>query len=184
MGIAVLKKPKQQALYPVREPNGRMSRSTEAAINALPPAEVQRLLNAARDGLRDPMWGTELGRYLLDGEITKEEYEAGRRWGRLVTAYYEAIEAKPPHPKAAALFLADPGKEPDPESAEGQKRHREAIRVAADMKEAHAILLAAGIDAEKAVRQVCEVNELPALGAGPLRVGLRWLSIHWGLTRA
>lgn len=174
---------KKQALYPVREPNGRMSRSTEAAVQALPPAEVKRLLGAARDGLRDPMWGTELGRYLLDGEINNAEYEAGRRWGRLVTAYYEAIDARPPHPKAAALFLADPAAEPEPESEEGQRRLKVALRVVADMKEAHAILRAAGEQAEKAVRQVCEVNELPVQGAGYLRLGLRWLALHWGLTK-
>ena len=43
------------------------------------PAELVRLRDAVARGLRDPMWGTELGRLFLEGKLTAEEYEAVKK---------------------------------------------------------------------------------------------------------
>ena len=69
----------------VREPNGRASRA--GATELLPPTEIRRLFDAASAGLRDPMFGTMLGRIHLVGEITRAELAAGLRWAELTADY-------------------------------------------------------------------------------------------------
>ena len=150
------------------------------------PAELVRLRDAVARGLRDPMWGTELGRLFLEGKLTAEEYEAGRRWGRLVTAYHKAAGIRAPYAKAMPIYRVEPSVEPDSESEEGQRRTRRDQDIIVDMQEAHAVLASgAGILAERAVRSLCEANELPigVVGLDSLRHGLRWLGHHWHLTK-
>lgn len=175
---------KKSILVPVREPNGRLQRATAAAIGAASPAEMRRAREAALTGMRDPEWATELGRLFLADEIDGAEYEAGKRWGRLVVAYHRSIGAKPPYPKGMSFDRRDPSPEPDPDSDAGKRTAADARAIVEDMREAHAVLIGAGMLAEKAVRSICEANEVSIgiIGIDNLRRGLDWLAKHWGLT--
>ena len=170
---------------PVREPSGRLSRASMEVVDAMPPGEIKRLRLAAVEGMRAPEWGTELGHLYLRGQITEHEYEAGKRWGRLVVAYHRAIGAKPGYPPAMTFYRSDPAFEPDPESEEGKKRLRYAQDIIDDMREAHAVLIGAGMLAERSVRSVCEADQAPIgiEGLETLKRGLQWVAKHWGLTR-
>lgn len=175
---------KKSGLVVVREPNGRLSRTTEAAINARAPAAVKRLMQAAMSGMADKEWGTELGRLLLGGKIDEPLFEAGLRWARLVTQYYKATNTPSPHPRSAAFVGGGKAMEPDPDSEEGQKIAEIEIVLCKDMQEAHGVLFGAGMLAERQVRATCEHG---ALVVTPhellaLRTGLEWLALHWGLT--
>jgi hypothetical protein len=176
----------RSTLVPVREPNGRLQRPTAAAIGAVSPAEARRLRDAALRGMRDAEWGTELGRLFLADEIESAEFEAGKRWGRLVAAYYQAIGAKPPHPKGMTFDRTDPSPEPDADSEPGQRRLKRDRAVIEDMREAHAVLIGAGLLAERAVRGICEASDTSPhlLGLHNLRRGLQWLARHWQLVHA
>ena len=61
-----------------RTPSGQLSRAGRQ--REYPPAQVRRLRDAAMAGLRDPEWGTELGRLYLEGTITAAMYAAGKDW--------------------------------------------------------------------------------------------------------
>jgi hypothetical protein len=74
--------------------------------------------------------------------------------------------------------------EVDPESEEGEKQAATDRAIVEDMREAHAVLIAAGMRAERAVRAICEEGEVAVAvhGLDNLRNGLRWLANHWDLT--
>ncbi len=78
----------------IREPNGRASRA--GAVELLPPTEMCRLFDAATTGLRDPQFGSMLGRVHLTGKITRAEFAAGKRWAELTTEYNIFCEAPRP----------------------------------------------------------------------------------------
>lgn len=82
-----------------REPNGRIQRDPPLP----PPSEVRRLRDAALSGMRDPTWGTELGRLYLVGKITATMFAAGKRWGELASQYSQALCSPAPDPKAICL---------------------------------------------------------------------------------
>jgi len=175
----------------VREPNGRLSRSTEHAIDAVAPAVVKRLRDAAARGMADQEWGTQLGRLFLEAKITAPQYEAGKRWGRLVTLWHKSVGAPKPYPgEGPVAFLGttrgkDGSEDPAIDTAEGKKLRRTRYDAIDDMQQAHAVLLGAGMLAESAVRGTCEANEAPigSLGMENLQRGLSWLARHWGLTK-
>lgn len=180
-----MSKAKKTKLVPVREPNGRLQRASAAEVGAVSPAEQKRLRTAALAGMRDPEWATELGRLYLGHDIEPYHYEAGKRWNRLVTAYHRAIGAKPPYPKGMTFDRRDPSPEPDADSPKGKARLATDKQIIEDMREAHAVLMGAGMLAEKAVRAICEENDASVgiYGVINLRRGLDWLSAHWGLTQ-
>lgn len=158
------------------ESNGRISKKLLDELGAHGPGESKRLRDAALRGTRDAEWGTEIGRLFLDDRCTKIQFEAGKRWGRLVTAYLRAIGAPPPHAKSPSLTVSVGGTAPDlvrPEDAE---------KVLA-MDAALAALAGAGGEAMVAVRSVCESNELPVgvVGLKSLLKGLDRLAVFWGL---
>lgn len=164
-------------LSPTRESSGRLSRAAERAVHAVSPAEAKRLRDAALRGMADPMWGTELGRLFLEGKLNEFHAEAGRRWHKLVLAYYRAIGAPMPWPKPLAFELIDPGRGTDMPVANAKA-------IIADMRDAHGILISAGKLAEQAVRALCEDDLLP-VGSDGLRAaqhGLMSLARHWRLT--
>jgi hypothetical protein len=175
---------KHKKLFPIREPNGRLSRTDDIASHA--PTAIKRLRDAALRGMADAEWGTELGRLFLEGRITAEHYAAGKKWGRTVVAYHQAIGAAPPYPKAVAFGDAR-GRSPDPDPAshEGKRLTARDKAIIQNMQEAHAVLIGAGILAERAVRSVCESNECPVgqVGLDALQRGLYWLGDFWGLTK-
>jgi hypothetical protein len=174
---------KKSVLVPVREPNGRLRRPTAQAINAVSPAVLKRMRDAALIGLRDQEWGTELGRLFLQDEIEPYEYAAGKRWGSLVEAYHRATGA-PPF-KSMTFDRKPRSAEVDPESEEGEKQADVDRAIVEDMTEAHAVLMSAGMRAERAVRAICEEREtsVGVVGLDNLRNGLRWLADHWELTQ-
>jgi hypothetical protein len=162
-----------------REPNGRIQRAPQLP----PPSEVRRLRDAALAGMRDPLWGTELGRLYLVGKINSSMYAAGKRWAELSTKYSQALCSPCPDPKAVC-FDRSGGESPDPDSHEGRKEARRHERAVASFIDAHAALKTASLVAERIVRSMCERNEmlqghesLIALGNG-----LSTLAGFWGLT--
>lgn len=185
------KRNRKAKIMPIREPNGRLSRSTSDAIEAVAPAVVKRLREAAARGVADAEWGTHLGRLFLEAKITPPQYEAGRRWGKLVAQWRRAVGAPPPYPgEGPVAFLgtvrsrAD-GDDPSVDTSEGKRLRAARMRVIQDMQHAHAALIGAGMLAERAVRGICEENEMPigALGLENLQNGLSWLARFWDLTK-
>lgn len=184
-----LSKRKGRALTVIREPSGRLSRSTEDAIDAVAPAVAKRLRDASARGVADAMWGTEVGRLFLEAKITAPEFEAGRRWGRMVAEWHRAVGAPYPYPGPGPIaFLGtvrgrDGGDDPVVSSKEGKRILAARRRIIAEMQEAHGMLFGAGVSAESAVRGTCEANEIPVgvFGLDNLKRGLAWLAQYWGL---
>lgn len=173
---------RKNRLVQVREPNGRLSRAGKQQESA--PAQVKRLRDAALAGMRDPQWGTQLGRLFLGGMITEEMYAAGKWWGEKAAQYCTAINAPVPFPRSASLDIGRGNQSADPESEAGReeaRRHRGAVLV---FLEAHAALMGAGMLAERAVRRLCEEDVMPCglEELNSLRSGLMWIAKHRGLT--
>lgn len=168
-----------------REPNGRIQRDPPLP----PPSEIRRLRDAALSGMRDPTWGTELGRLYLVGKISAPMYAAGKRWGEMVSKYGAALLSPAPDPKAMSLDSMG-GSSVDPDSHEGRKEARRHARAVESFIDARAALKATktpGITStamESVVRSVCERNEmLPGhWGLLALSGGLSTLAGFWGLT--
>lgn len=182
----------KRGLLVVREPSGRLSRASMAAVDAVSPAEAARLRQAAAAGMRGPEWATEIGRLFLDGKIDAQLFEAGKRWGRLVEQYRKAIGAPKPYPRGQAFMRAEPSHEspdPLPDTQAGRDALERLVKarddIIRDMRTAHGALMGAGMLAERAVRSTCEENEVPVgtLGHIALKDGLEWLALHWGITQ-
>lgn len=167
-----------RAMKMTREPNGRPQRSPKE----FPPAQVRRLRDAAMTGLRDPEWGTELGRLFLTEAITSAMYAAGKRWREDADQYRGAIDVRPL--KSPSVERGIMGTEPDTDSPEGQKvakRHRDSME---KFYAAHAALIGAGMMAESLVRRVCEDDKSAGsyIERNALRFGLSTLADHYQLT--
>lgn len=90
----------------IREPSGRLSRSARKEVGADSVNEIKRVREAALAGMRDPIWGSELGRLFLNGKINAEQFRAGRQWSQLI-ARWRAVHVGPrinPKPGLSALF--------------------------------------------------------------------------------
>jgi hypothetical protein len=186
MLVASLAKKARKGLVLVREPSGRLSRSTLAMLDDVPgPGEVKRLRDAALMDKRDAEWGTEIGRLYLTGKISGIDYAAGKRWARLSTAARKIILAPKQAPVASTFVPRPGGHPPDPDSDKGRDIAAQERLLAQEFAEAHGALIGAGMLAERAVRATCEEDRAPighsALLA--LRNGLGWLALHWGLTQ-
>ena len=81
-----------------REPNGKPQREPSGPS----PTEISRLRDAALAGMKDPIWGTQLGILHLSGKLTSSQLAAGKRWGELARDYSAAVGA-PRAPRSAAL---------------------------------------------------------------------------------
>ncbi|WP_143062067.1 hypothetical protein [Faunimonas pinastri] len=173
---------KKLKIVPVREANGRLSRASRLVTEACTPGQAKRLRDAALLGMAAPEWATEIGRLFLARRLTPEQYEAGKRWGRLASATRKALAAPKPVAKAASLFGGGSIREPDPDSDEGLELAKSERKILADMDAAKAAL-GEGAPAA-AVRACCEENEVPvgSLGIHNLLAGLDALAEHWGLT--
>lgn len=68
----------------IREPSGRLSRAAKKVVGADSVNEIRRLREAALSGMRDPLWGTQIGRLFLEGKVTAAQFRAGRQWGELM----------------------------------------------------------------------------------------------------
>lgn len=183
MNLAIRQGGKRRSgLVLIREPSGRPSRS-DPGVKQCSPAEVRRLRDAAINDMRQPEWGTQLGRLFLNGKLTADRFEAGKRWALMAADYHKAILARP-FPAAIAIERRGHGHPVDPDSDAGREEAADDTAAMLAMQEAHAELLGAGCLAEHAVRSVCEKDEAPVGidGLEALDRGLMWLSNHWGLT--
>lgn len=162
-----------------REPNGRPQRDH----HVLPASEVRRLRDAALRGMRDPTWGTEIGRLYLVGKITATMFAAGKRWGELASMYSQALCSPSPDPKAICLDRMG-GSPKDPDSHEGRKEARRHQRAVTSFIDAHGVLKSTGNTSERIVRAMCERNEMLEGHQHliSLNAGLTALAWFWGLT--
>lgn len=180
MQVAMAYKRKNR-LVTAREPNGRIQR--EGREDAA-PTEVRRLRDAALRGMRDPEWGTELGRLYLEGALSGGMYAAGKRWREEAAEYRQAIGVFPV--RSASLERGSHGHDTDPDSEEGQKQATRDRNGAERFFAAHSYLASVGNLAESVVRRICEEDEAPCGFAEhqALRKGLSSLADHYNLTRA
>lgn len=162
-----------------REPNGRIQRGPQP----LGAGEVKRLRDAALSGMRDLTWGTELGRLYLASKVTSIGFAAGKRWAEQAAQYSEALCSPPADPRAMD-FNRSGGTPPDPDSHEGRKEARRHERAVASFIDAHAALKSTSGAAERAVRLVCERDQMVVGHDGLLSLisGLNALADFWGLT--
>jgi hypothetical protein len=163
-----------------REPNGRAQRDPPLP----PPSEVRRLRDAALAGMRDPMWGTELGRLHLAGKITATMFAAGRRWAELASQYSQALCSPSPDPKAISLERSSGGTSHDPDSAEGRKEARRHARAVQSFIDANVALKDHSRASERIVRSTCERGEMVHGHQDMMALtgGLERLASFWGLT--
>lgn len=164
-----------------REPNGRAQRGPQP----LGAGEVKRLRDAALTGMRDPTWGTEIGRLYLASKITSVGFAAGKRWAEQAAQYSQALCSPAPDPRAMD-FNRSGGSPPDPDSYEGRKEARRHERAVASFIDAHAALKSTSMAAERAVRLVCERDQMIVGYDGLLSLvcGLTALADFWGLTES
>ena len=166
-------------LVTAREPNGRIQREERE----LAPTEVRRLRDAALRGMRDPEWGTELGRLYLEGALTGALYASGKRWREEAAEYRQSIGVFPV--RTASLERGSHGHDTDPDSEEGQNQAARERNGAERFFAAHARLASVGGLAETVVRRVCEEDQAACgfVEHKALRRGLSALVDHYNLTR-
>lgn len=161
----------------VRYPSGDIVREREYS-----PLEVKRLRDAAMRGLRDPEWGTELGRLFLENRIPAALYAAGKRWAIEAATYRSAIDIFPI--RSTSLEVGIKSHPPDPDSEDGQEVASKDRAAVERFFAAHAVLISAGMGAESAVRALCEEGRCLA-GDYERRsaiAGLVHLAEHYRLT--
>lgn len=175
-------KARKNVLVESREPNGRRTRSNERQFS---PTQVRRLRDAAMAGLRDPEWGTHVGRLFLDGTLTAEEYAVAKWWREMAATYLVAICAPAPQPKATSMEAGRGSAPVDPDSDRGREEAAQHRQTAELFLKAHAVLVAAGMMAERTVRRLCEHDEAPVGEEEKLWAicGLKRLAEYRGLTR-
>jgi hypothetical protein len=152
-------------------------------VKEFAPAQVKRLRDAALANMANPEWGTALGRLFLTNEIDGACYEAGKRWAERASRYHLAIGGPPPL-CAAPIEARSKSSSPDPDSLGGQNIVRRDAAAISSFLAAHSVLIAAGADAERGVRALCERDENP-VGRENLEAtkkGLLWLAQFWNLT--
>lgn len=185
-GTAAMGRKTRRGLVVAREPSGRLQRSParERDDREISPTEVRRLRDGALNGLRDPEWGSELGRLYLERAISGREYAAGKTWRAQVARFQGSIGIFPVRSLSGEpTGRAEP---PDPESDEGQKQAVKDRDAAETFFEAHTVLLWSGRGAESAVRRLCEEDQA-MVGYNELqhaRCGLTRLANYYELTRA
>ena len=164
----------------VRTASGRASEAGRE--REVPPAQVRRLRDAALSGLRDPEWGTELGRLYLSDQITDAMYAAGKQWAEWAAKYRNAIGVFPI--RCSSGELRGNSHPVDPESERGQEIAKREAKHAEDFFKADAVLMQADRGVSTAVRRLCEDNETPGGFAelARVRTGLMHLVSHWNLT--
>lgn len=163
-----------------REPNGRAQRDPQHS-----PSEIKRLRDAALAGMRDPLWGTEIGRLYLSSKITATMFAAGKRWAELATQYSQALCSPSPDPRAVNLDRSG-SHHVDPDSPEGRREARRHARAVASFIDAHAALKSHNTASERLVRATCERGQTIAGHADLLFLasGLDRLAAFWGLDKS
>ena len=159
-----------------REPNGKPQRQPHDMMS---PLEVRRMVDAAKRGLKDPIWATQLGILHLEGKLTTSQFAAGKRWAELARDYSVAMQS-PKSPRSVALE-ASGGSPIDPNSAKGVKEARQHSRTVHGYLGALEALKRTGEAPRLAVRDVCEFNLFPvgSFQLAALRTGLQGLAAWW-----
>jgi hypothetical protein len=184
---AISKRSGRKRLPGSRTPSGQLSRGLVDEIGGHHPASVIRLVNESLRGYAEPVYGTPLGRLFLEGKITAPEFEAGKRWDRLIRRYHRAIAAPLPDPKGVALEFLDATPDADPDSEAGQDQAKLDRAIVNAFKDAYAIIVAHGGAAERDMRALCEsAGEYPRGYQALMRAKgvLSGLAKFWGLTKA
>lgn len=176
------RKPKE--LYVLREGSGRPSRAAADAMQFSTPVQVKRLRDAALLGMADEHWGWEIGRLFLQGKIAADQFEAGKRWRRLVWAWRQAWGIPPSTTKTLSLFAEPKSPSADPDSERGKAQVERARALHEELRIAHGALEAFGHETVKSVRYIVEDDCVPIGQEDFERLdrGLRILSSYWGLT--
>lgn len=168
----------------IREPSGRLSRSARKEIGADSVAEIRRVRAAAMAGMRDPIWGSELGRLFLSGKINAEQFRAGRQWAHLV-ARWRAIHCGPkinPKPGLAALFRVGGPTSEGPTVTDTIADQREAAVTGLIDEVLDSFPRGPSDPALVALRECCELDVAPVGYGGMLLLndGLNHLAGMWG----
>jgi hypothetical protein len=156
------------------------------AIDGIDPVSIKRMIEQGLTEAKTLGLGTPLGRLMLAGKLTTMEFEAGRRWGRLMHAAHVALDAPKPDPKASAIGQTGSTAPVDPDSEAGQEEAKEHVRIASAAIAALHLVLAYPPAAVRATRALCEgVGEMPAGHAQFLQVKavLSGLAEFWQLTK-
>lgn len=170
---------RKSRLVTAREPNGRIQRVHERS-----PAEIKRQLDRACCDVRHQEWGTVLGRLLLAGKITEQQYAAGQRWAEYAARYSAALQSPSPDPRSIQIGDGRGGHHVDPDSSEGCAEARRHERAISSFVDAAAALSCNGRLSVNAVRSVCE-RDYNLDGHEQylaLLSGLSTLASFWGLT--
>ena len=165
-----------------RTPSGQLSRELKGMIEAYPPATIKRLADGAARGVQASAYGTLLGRFFLEGRLSGLQFEAGRRWYGVASAYHAAMRS-PPDMRSANLGGASGGAECDPDSFEGRKEARLHAEAITAYCAAITALTPFGSDLLGVLESFCERDEAPIGVAGMRRAqhALNFLARFLGL---
>jgi hypothetical protein len=165
----------------MREPNGQTKRSKrQQPDDMMSPTEMRRLIDASKAGLKDPVWGSMVGRLHLAHKLTTSQFNAGVTWSSLARDYSAASQS-PREPKSANLNPVG-GEPPDPDSPQGLEEAQRHTHARHQYIAGLGIINLAGAPARRAVEATCEKDLLPAGHAQleALGLGLSALSAFWG----
>ena len=135
-----------------REPNGR----PKPEERRFSPTAIKRLLESSIALASDPRLGTEIGRMLLNGDLTTRQAGAGWQWSELTADYFSAIGASSLQVKAISYERGAKAQAPEPDSEAGKAISEKEERIVKRWEKAHLILLSQGMVAESATRRLCE----------------------------
>jgi hypothetical protein len=168
--------------FAVRNASGRIRQSPQG-IELLSPTETRRLIDAAKSGLRDQVWGSVIGRLYANGKLTAAQFGAAKRWSAL-TADYSVACRSPSSPRTLSFDYIG-GRPTDPDTDAGiteAKRHK---RATTDYLEGRNALRLAGRGVESAIDNICVADLVPA-GLdefSALKAGLEALATLWTAKR-
>ena len=96
-----------------RPKNMKADRYPSGGVKHVEPTPVGELARARRNyirGLRDPLFGTELGMLQLEGRVTAEQRAAGEEWAKIVEDHRRIVmDGSQARPKAGQLEPHIPG---------------------------------------------------------------------------
>jgi hypothetical protein len=155
------------------------------ATDARTSNEIRRLRDASILGMRDPMWGTELGRLLLRGKIEPEQFEAGRRWANLVAAWRQQHVSPNISPKGCLASLSGEPRGVACDRTNDPDAIQRAVEIGGELKGAFAAIKDGpeGRSALRVVQDCCEMNRAVVLASDlvSLKIGLAALIEYWAI---
>jgi hypothetical protein len=166
-----------------REASGKVQRARVGDRRQPQPTsagEIRRLVESSLAGMRDPLFGSMLGRLLLAEKISPGEAAAGKRWGELASRY-SASRLSPQAPRSVRYDADVGGRAPDPDSDAGLIDAKKDRRAAEDFREASHALHSLGNGSFKAIAAIVERGEAPTGHdqLQSLRTGLQTLATLW-----